>query len=78
LGAWGVFGGIWGFLGSLGILGIENRKLKIEKNFSFSKPATTTKKNLFLFLFFNFLIFFCVRADAVFTASADGKNPSTG
>jgi hypothetical protein len=28
--------GVWG-------LKIENRKLKIEKNFSLSKPATTTK-----------------------------------
>jgi hypothetical protein len=29
-------------------LGIENRKLKIEKNFSLSKPARTTKNNLFI------------------------------
>jgi hypothetical protein len=45
----------------------ENRKLKIEKILSFSKPATTTKKkfqknfkkkNLFFFFFF-------VRADAL-------------
>jgi hypothetical protein len=28
-------------------LGIENRKLKIEKKFSLSKPATTTQKNNF-------------------------------
>jgi hypothetical protein len=46
-------------LGILGILGIENRKLKIEKKFSLSKQARTTKKkkklkkkNLFFFLFF--------------------------
>jgi hypothetical protein len=50
-----------GSLGILGILGIENRKLKIEKILSFSKPATTTKKkfqkiykkkNYFIFIFF--------------------------
>jgi hypothetical protein len=42
-----------GSLGILGTLGIENRKpktenriLKIEKKFSLSKPARTTKKNL--------------------------------
>jgi hypothetical protein len=44
----------------LGILGIENRKLKIEKKFSLSKPATTTKKKLNFFIFY----FFIVRADA--------------
>jgi hypothetical protein len=35
--------GVWGFWGFWG-LKIENRKLKIEKILSFSKPATTTKK----------------------------------
>jgi hypothetical protein len=35
----------------LGILGIENRKLKIEKKFSLSKPATTTKF-IYLFIYF--------------------------
>jgi hypothetical protein len=48
--------------------------LKIEKKFSLSKPATTTIKKKYYFI----LIFFRVRADAVFTASADGKNPSAG
>jgi hypothetical protein len=81
-------------LGILGILGIQNRKLKIEKKFSLSKPATTTKKNFIIFYLFIYLFYFfprprgrwaasarmlCrVRADAVFTASADGKNPSAG
>jgi hypothetical protein len=32
----------------------------------------------FYLKFFNLKFFFCVRADAVFTASADGKNPSAG
>jgi hypothetical protein len=39
--------GVWGFWG----LKTENRKLKIDKNFSLSKPARTTKKNLLLFYF---------------------------
>jgi hypothetical protein len=34
--------GFWGFWG----LKTENRKLKIENNFSLSKPATTTKKKI--------------------------------
>jgi hypothetical protein len=57
--------GVWGFWG-----------LKIEN------PATTTKK--YFFFKFKFKFFFRVRADmgvradAVFTASTDGKNPSAG
>jgi hypothetical protein len=35
-------------------LGIENRKLKIEKKFSLSKPATTTRKEFFIFYFLFF------------------------
>jgi hypothetical protein len=54
-------------LGILGILGIENRKpkienwkLKIEKNLSLSKPATTTQKIIIIinknkFIYFIFL-----------------------
>jgi hypothetical protein len=38
----------------------ENRKLKIEKKFSLSKPATTTNKNIKKL----FLFYFRVRADA--------------
>jgi hypothetical protein len=63
-------------LGSLGILGIENRKLKIENNLSLSKLAITTKKK-FIYLFI-ILFYFRIRVDAVFTASVDGKNPSAG
>jgi hypothetical protein len=59
--------------------------LKIEKKFSLSKLARTTKKRFQnLFLFFLFIFFAsartlgCVRADAVFTTSANSKNPSAG
>jgi hypothetical protein len=63
-------------------------KIENEKILSFSKPATTTKIILFYFILF-FLrprgrtrasarTLGCIRADAVFTASADGKNPSAG
>jgi hypothetical protein len=60
--------------------------LKIEKKFSLSKLATTTKKKFKkLKIKNNFYFIFRVRADAGlrphgrgFTASADGKNPFTG
>jgi hypothetical protein len=51
--------GVWGFWG----LKTENRKLKIEKKFSLSKLATTTKKIIYLFIFIYFCFFFRVRAD---------------
>jgi hypothetical protein len=46
-GVWGVWG-VWGFWGFWG-LKTENRKLKIEKILSLSKPATTTKKKILIF-----------------------------
>jgi hypothetical protein len=55
--------GVWGFWGFWELkTETENRKLKIEKNFFLSKPATTTKifikkKDLFIY-------FFRVHADA--------------
>jgi hypothetical protein len=59
--------------------------LKIEKNLSLSKPATTTKNKIKKLNFFSrerspaSARTLCrVYADAVFTASADGKNPSAG
>jgi hypothetical protein len=47
-------------------LGIENRKPKIEKKFSLSKAATTTKNNLNFFLknLKKLFLFFWVRADS--------------
>jgi hypothetical protein len=71
-GVWGVWG-FWGFWGFWG-LKTKNRKLKIEKKFSFSKLATSTKKIIYFILFY----FFRVRTNAVFTVSADGKNPFAG
>jgi hypothetical protein len=81
--------GEFGEFGDFGDFG--DWKLKIEKKFSLSKPARTTKKNLEFFILFYFLFYFLflfffassrtqpsVRVDAVFTASADGKNPSAG
>jgi hypothetical protein len=68
--------GVWGFWGFWG-LKTENRKLKIEKEFSLplSRPATTTKKKLFfIFLFFLFYFFSRprgftgVRADSLVSA----------
>jgi hypothetical protein len=62
----------------LEILGIENRKLKIEKISLFpSWQQIIFFKNFFLF-FFRVRADAHVHADAVFTASADGKNPSAG
>jgi hypothetical protein len=41
--------GVWGFWG----LKTENRKLEIGKKFSLSKPATTIKKIIIIFIFFS-------------------------
>jgi hypothetical protein len=60
--------GVWGFWGFWG-LKTKNQKLKIEKNFSLSKLATTTKKYLF--------IFFRVCADAPCFTPGNFKKDAT-